>query len=245
MALQPFPAPEDADKFRQDLQDKLNRSDTETTRRDGDRSASPCPTCEGTGFIRVRREDGAWGVTSCQCARDRAIQQKLAVVPNRFRDRTFAMYEPVNPKQEKALQIILRDFTKSFYLYGPVGHGKTHLLYAQYMELVRIERSCMALSMAELIMELRRAELDSEYFCRLRDRVRYADRFHLFLDDIDKFKATEFKFESLFDLFDTLYKRSLHLTATGNLSIDELMDSGRLHPAIVRRIEDTCQVLEV
>ena len=96
-------------------------------------------------------------------------------------------------------------------------------------------------SVGELLSELRRCETDFDYFSIVRHRVRYADQFHLFVDDIDKFKATEFKFEILFDLFDTLYKRNLGVTVTSNYSMSQLANSDRLDPAIVRRIDDMCE----
>jgi hypothetical protein len=35
------------------------------------------------------------------------------------------------------------------------------------------------------------------------------------------------------------------LTVTGNLTLRDLVDRERLHPAIVRRVDDMCAVLEV
>jgi chromosomal replication initiation ATPase DnaA len=99
--------------------------------------------------------------------------------------------------------------------------------------------------MGELISELRHGEINPDYFSIVRHRVRYSDQFHLFVDDIDKFKGTDFKFEVLFDLFDTLYKRNLSLTVTSNYSLAELANSEHLNPAIIRRIDDICQAIEV
>ena len=56
---------------------------------------------------------------------------------------------------------------------------------------------------------------------------------------------TEFKAESLFDLFDTISRRCLGLTVTSNYSLEELGRGGLLHPAIVRRIDDLCVSVEV
>jgi DNA replication protein DnaC len=147
--------------------------------------------------------------------------------------------------QQAARDRIAAEFTGSYFLHGDYARGKTHLATAQYVKLVQIEWPCLFLGMAELIAELRRAELDPDYFCLVRHRARYAERFHLFLDDIDKFKATDFKFEVLFDMIDTIYKRNLGLTVTSNYSLIELARAEAVHPAIVRRIDDICSVLEV
>ena len=46
-------------------------------------------------------------------------------------------------------------------------------------------------------------------------------------------------------MVDTLYRGKHGLTVTGNFSLRDLVDRERLHPAIVRRLDDICMVLEV
>src|SRR5437879_4876167 len=118
-----------------------------------------------------------------------------------------------------------KDFTASFLLEGMYSRGKTHLAITQYAELVKIERPCLFLTMSELLSELRKVELDPEYFCEVRHRVRYANGFHLFIDDIDKFRVTEFRFEAIFDLINGIYSRKLGLTVTTNYTISEVRRS--------------------
>lgn len=202
---------------------------------------SECETCGDTGFICVAGS----GATRCECQKRKAAVEKLRKIPERFRQASFANYIPTDGRQDSALSKISGDFTKSYFIFGDYARGKTHLATAQYVRLVQIERSCEFLSMAELIGELRRSEMDPDYFCTVRQRVRSAEKFHLVLDDIDKFKVTDFKFEVLFDLFDTLYKRKLGLTVTSNYGLRELAQSGAVHPSIVRRIDDICEVVEV
>lgn len=201
---------------------------------------SSCGVCGGTGFVQALDAVGR-----CECRKQRVIHAKLADIPERFRSSSFANYIPVDARQDSALEQVAGDFTGSFFLFGDYARGKTHLATAQYVKLIQIERPCMFLCMAELISELRRSEMDPDYFCTVRMRARYAEQFHLFIDDIDKFKATDFKFEVLFDLFDTLYRRKLGLTATSNYSLRELATTQTLHPAIVRRIDDTCRAVEI
>jgi DNA replication protein DnaC len=204
-------------------------------------SSDACPDCEGRGY-RYLVVDGDVGVRRCECLRKRIVDQKLSEIPERFRGSTFENYVPTDAKQETARNAIQLDFTRSFYLYGDYARGKTHLATAQYRQLIEIERPALFMSMGELLADLRKAETNDEYFCLVRQRVRYADNFHLFVDDIDKFKGTEFKTEVLFDLFDTIYKRKLGVTITSNCTLAELRG---IHPSIVRRIDDTCQALEV
>jgi hypothetical protein len=44
---------------------------------------------------------------------------------------------------------------------------------------------------------------------------------------------------------DTLYRHKHGLTVTRNYSLPNLVDRECLHPAIVRRLDDMCTVLEV
>jgi len=71
------------------------------------------------------------------------------------------------------------------------------------------------------------------------------EAFHLFWDDIDKLKLTDFKSEVLFDLVDSLYRHNHGLTVTSNFSMRELMERERMPPAIVRRLDDMCTAVEL
>jgi len=46
-------------------------------------------------------------------------------------------------------------------------------------------------------------------------------------------------------LVDSLYRQKHGLTVTGNHSMGDLIEHERMHPAIVRRLDDMCRVVEV
>jgi DNA replication protein DnaC len=69
--------------------------------------------------------------------------------------------------------------------------------------------------------------------------------YHFFWDDIDKLKPTDFKTEVLFELVDALYRRKHGLTVTANYSLKDLVERERMHPAIVRRLDDMCRVIQI
>ena len=68
---------------------------------------------------------------------------------------------------------------------------------------------------------------------------------HLFWDDSDKMKSTGFKTELPFDLADNLYRQKQGLTVAGNDSMRDLAEHERMHPAIVRRLDDRRRLVEV
>lgn len=185
------------------------------------------------------------GVCPCDCRRQKILRVRLQDIPERFRDVTFQGFIPRSVPQQEIRDRIWNDFTGSYFICGDYGCGKTHLATAQYIRLLQIERSAMFFTMAELLGELHRSALDSDYFCTVRHRARSAEKFHLFIDDIDKFKVTDFKHEVLFDLMDTIYKRKLGLTITSNYTLSELATAGSVHPSIVRRIDDICAVVQL
>jgi DNA replication protein DnaC len=95
----------------------------------------------------------------------------------------------------------------------------------------------------ELVEELRRAECDEDFVSPVFAAASRRAPYHLFWDDIDKLKLTDFKTEVLFDLVDNLHRQKHGLTVTGNYSMGDLVDHMRMHPAIVRRLDDMCRVI--
>jgi DNA replication protein DnaC len=168
------------------------------------------------------------------------------VIPERFREAELESCRPCNPQQERALPL-MKDFPeKSWNLAGSFGSGKAHLYYAQYRRLaIAGGILCHARTTRELVEELRNAELESGFVSPVIKAACDRAPYHLFWDDIDKLKVTEFKTEVLFELVDALYVRKHGLTVTANYSLRDLVESGWLHPAIVRRLDDMCRVIEL
>lgn len=133
----------------------------------------------------------------------------------------------------------------SYFLIGPYGAGKTHLLYAQYRVLLLAGQACHLRTTHDLLEELQKSEMDSDYKSPVLQGIRHSPKYHLFWDDADKFKMTEFKAQGLFDVIDTIYRRNLGITLTSNFSLKELVELEKLHPAFIRRLDELCRVLTV
>jgi DNA replication protein DnaC len=195
-----------------------------------------------------RRVDlpGSAGMRQCECLAEKARDRCLALIPQRFRDSSLDSFKPRDPKQPRALSLMLGDPAGSWYLTGAYGNGKTHLLYARYRELVTTGQvSCHVRTTREFVEELRRAEFDDDFVSPVIAAACRREPYHLFWDDIDKLKLTDFNTEVLFDLVDSLYRQKHGLTVTGNYSMRDLVERERMHPAIVRRLDDMCRVVEV
>ena len=204
-----------------------------------------CRHCLDSGWRRVDLPGGA-GLRQCDRLAAKARARCLALIPQRFQDSSFDSFKPRDPKQQRALSLMLGDPGGSWYLTGAYGNGKTHLLYAQYRELVTAGKvRCHVRTTRELVEELRRVEFDEDFVSPVIAAASRRAPYHLFWDDIDKLKLTDFKTGVLFDLVDSLYRQKHGLTVTGNYSMRDLVEHERMHPAIVRRLDDMCRVLEV
>lgn len=182
----------------------------------------------------------------CECMQRKQKAKALEMVPERFANCSFASFQPRNPMQERVLALMKGSTEGSWYLTGGYGNGKTLLLYAQYRELVQKGTvHCHVRTTRELIEELRRAEIDECFVSPVMKMAGRRGSYHLFWDDIDKIKPTDFKTEVLFHLVDALYRQNHGLTVTSNYSLRDLVEHERMAPAIVRRLDDMCRVLEV
>ncbi|MBN1222951.1 MAG: ATP-binding protein [Candidatus Aminicenantes bacterium] len=178
--------------------------------------------------------------------KERIRAARLAAIPERFRESSFESYRPKNRKQEWALAQMLEDPGGNFYLIGNYGSGKTLLLYAQYRKMVLAGRiRCHVRTTRELVEELRRSEFDDSFVSPVISAASKPDPYHFFWDDVDKLKPTDFRTEVLFNLVDSLYRGNHGLTITSNYSMRDLIERERLHPAIVRRLDDMCRIVEV
>ncbi|MBN2320341.1 MAG: ATP-binding protein [Acidobacteria bacterium] len=202
-----------------------------------------CRICSDTGWCRAEGEEFI-GLKRCKCVKERIRAARLVEIPERFRESTFESYRPGNPKQEWALCQMLEDPDGSYYLTGSYGSGKTHLLYAQYRQMVLAGKiRCHVRTTRGLVEELRRAEFDDGFVSPVLAAASKPDPYRLFWDDLDKLKPADFKTEVLFDLVNSLYDHIHGLTVTANYSLRELIEHERMHPAIVRRLDDMCGVI--
>jgi len=204
-----------------------------------------CPLCRDTGWQRITVSGGD-GMQKCECMPRKQKAKALAMIPERFAHCSFASFQPRNPKHERVLALMMGSAEGSWYLTGAYGNGKTLLLYAQYRALVlKGTVQCHVRTTREFIEELRRAEIDEHFSSPVMMMAGRREHYHLFWDDIDKIKPTDFKTEVLFHLVDALYRQNHGITVTSNYSLRDLVEHERMAPATVRRLDDMCQVLEV
>ena len=173
------------------------------------------------------------------------IQDRLAEIPERFQEATFENYRPKNARQENAHSLMREDPEGSYFLCGPYDCGKTHLLHAQYRALVLAGVACNVRTTVDLLNEIQRMEFDQDFLSPVLSQARSRNRYHLFWDDADKVKITDFRAQALHELIDLIYRNCLSLTITSNFSLKEPEELEKLPPSVIRRIDAMCKVLEV
>jgi DNA replication protein DnaC len=230
-------------------------------------SQSKCEDC-GTDKTRVESnfhgKNDVWYRPNCDCeykkqsekdmerervgkenTRLRKRKQQLTQIPKRFSSVSIDNFIPKTDKQKKAIALLRQNVKGSFLISGDYGQGKTHLLWAQYCEVADGNNIVYPSSMHELLEIFKRSATEDGFekpteFLAIDDGI---EGTHVFIDDVDKFKLTDFKLESLFDFIDTIYRQNIGLTMTSNSTLMELQE--KLSPAIVRRIDDICTKIEL
>lgn len=215
-------------------------------------ATSTCRVCDGSGWIPVTTPDGYRAVRPCRC-RELAIQQarlerlfRDSRIPARFRGKTLGATDRSRcPRGYDIATAYVRDWEKrrtdgqGLMLVGPVGCGKSHLLYAVLQELVCRGVTCFGQTVPDLLDELRPGNGDSDEKLRLLREIQL-----LLLDDLGAQRDTEWVTERLFVILNARYNAMLPTLITSNLTLEEL-DKAPGWKRITDRILEMCDVVRL
>lgn len=157
---------------------------------------------------------------------------------------------------------LFKDFGKgeSYFIYGGVGTGKTHLaaaLIRGYLEKRPVkkikfqdgQRTIQAplvpriVSVPDLLMEIRQVfsgRSEKTEGGLIKD---YGEYRTLFLDDIGVEKATEWALQTLYTIVDNRYREMRQTIITSNLDLNAL--ASRVGDRIVSRITGMCKIVNL
>jgi DNA replication protein DnaC len=168
----------------------------------------------------------------------------------------------------EAIQKKLEGFFKgeSFYLYGPVGMGKTYISCAllrrfaeewreklwrrkyangyEYHSVSRPEFPVLA-SVPQIMLQLRDTfhHNDSCFDTETKIIERFSSKKCILLDDLGVEKPSEFVLQSLYMIVDNRYKNEKHTVFTSNLDLSAIAD--RIGDRIASRITEMCKVIKL
>lgn len=225
-----------------------------------------CEVCSDTGYSFAPVEYRGRTITEarkCECVLRKIAEQKILKIPAEYRSSELATLQPrkdLHPKQAEYIGIMKANPHGKYILSGDFGTGKTHFFWALYREAIAANRKVWAGTLQSLISTYQQAIEASQrnetphILPITADDLRQTETpYSLFLDDIDKARATEYTAEQLFALIDACYSYGHQTVVTTNLSIDRLIeyfgradkDFGRFGGAIVRRLLDNAHEIEM
>lgn len=208
-----------------------------------------CRACGGTGWKPTENGGGRDPVERCECMRIEALAGLLRKVPLPYRDVRLEELRP-SPnsfapigRQAKIIGGIQSQPRGSYFLLGPTGVGKTHLLWALYRWAIEhganrvypAHMPTLALEWHDWVMgnNDRRPVVMREDILRDVDMGRVP---HVFLDEVDKAKASDFVRGRVHGLIDalTLCPRA-QLVLASNMTREEFGEAWG--GDVLRRIE--------
>lgn len=166
------------------------------------------------------------------------VQSMLVPTPPRYRgvssdDIPKEVLErwPFNKNNEK----------HGLYLWGGVGTGKTHVLYAIRVKMAESLFRFRVVNMSELFAEIKHSFNTDNVL----DIVEEGSYYHGF-DDIGTEKDTEWAGEQMYRLVNQFYENRKNFVFTSNLSLKELAGRfGEQGDRIASRIAEMCEVIEI
>ncbi|WP_273536819.1 ATP-binding protein [Pseudomonas sp.] len=195
---------------------------------------SGCPAC-ADAMQRVKDEERI-AAERVKIAADRlAGRLGAALIPARFRDRSFDSFIADLPKQKKALATCkgyAENFAEHFaagrclLLLGNVGTGKTHLATAIANHIIRTTSGTAVYRTVGGILQHIKGSFsrDSDY-SEAEAFAAYTKPSLLIIDEVGATKPTEFELATLFAIINGRYEEKLPTVVISNLSAAELPDA--------------------
>ena len=197
-----------------------------------------CKLCNGTQIICVDKENDIW--QQCECIKQKQIETILAKLP----DYTFKNWEHKELWHKKAQELCIKfiNTDKPFLLLsGTIGSGKTHLCYATVRELIITKKlnKVECITFNELMNTCKNFTTD----INLEDKInKYINCELLFIDDLFKFKPTEYELRIMFDIINSRYIKNRLTIFSSEKYIEELK---YIDEAISSRIQEKAIVIPI
>jgi DNA replication protein DnaC len=197
-----------------------------------------CSICNDTGWVIE-------GGVAKRCTCFEALLKKARVsdlvcesgLRGALLNKTFDNFIPKTKSQRAALEKVKG--SGNFFLIGPWGIGKTHLLAASVNDALK-KGVCAVFFSVPWLLKVIREDLLSNRPVGILEKVCEVE--YLALDDLGKEKPSETVQEKLFMIFDRREIDGLRTCVTSNY-IPETLVSEKLDGAIIDRIVGMCDVI--
>jgi DNA replication protein DnaC len=238
------------------------------------RNEIPCPSCvESPKAIYASPSTGKWFSveSSCKCKKLKYFYERFdSSVGEKYRDISLLSLQPSDKsvlslaRQGKLLEKLRSNPEGSYAFFGPSGTSKTTFLIALFRRALAADTEVIFKNpgadipatvfrvnikrlMDNFVSEAINAEgrLPLEISAeKIRKLAAKGYKTHLFLEEFDKVRYSEFKANCIFELLDTLYENDGQLVLTSNFSKDKFSNlfGEVIGPTILRRITEMCKV---
>jgi DNA replication protein DnaC len=170
------------------------------------------------------------------------IPLKTKNIPARFQHSAYLdVSKELRDKFEQ-----MRKIRKGLYIWGGVGTGKTHLIYA--LSQINIDDwkglEVMIFNTTDMLRQIK-SQFDQPAGNYYDDLFAQILQFKglLILDDLGSEKLTEWVQETFYLIINKRYEEMLPMIFTSNFKISDL--AGRLGDRIVSRIVESCDIVEL
>ena len=183
--------------------------------------SSLCHECRGIGWIFIEGR----GVKACRCRVQAVVDAQLARIPPEYEHLRLDGIKPAparHRKQAPLWKAVRKNPDGCYLICGPSGAGKSALIWVLYRRAVERNRPAVAISLAELVEDYRRAEIarsENEYLPRLSPASLQtkSERWFVGLDDFHFGRPTRFAGEMIYRLLDAAYSYRHQLVVTSQL----------------------------
>lgn len=158
------------------------------------------------------------------------------IIPLRFES---VDYEKLELNIKKIFEA-MKESRKGLYIFGKVGTGKTHIVYALYKQCQKLKFKCRFYNSIDILDKIKDDYRNSDVY-NLKSILDYKGL--LIIDDIGAEKITDWVLETFYRIVNQRYENMLPVIFTSNFSLDELAD--RLGERIPSRIVGSCEIIEL
>jgi DNA replication protein DnaC len=188
-----------------------------------------CQICGDTGTKIVTKNNKDYAMP-CFCV---LRQKKARLFGAIFEDKTLDNYEGRNASMREAKRRMKNSPDKSFYIYGNVGLGKTHLLAGLFDLFFEDGRWTETIILTETQLK--------EAMKRTDDRINLQQSTTVMIDDLGKIGLADWEIQSTFNFYNDVYRYDLQLVISSNYSLEQIAEI--YGGAIARRIEERCEII--
>ncbi len=197
-----------------------------------------CKLCDDMGYILTRDNAGREYAEECTCQEKARLEQILrnSGIAEAFKRRNFNNFKTLDSKatemKEKALQYVKEfDDTKSFFVAGIVGSGKSHITIAIANEFMNKGIAVRYAQYGDMVRELLSCRQDNTNYHTVANK--YKNARVLLIDDLFKGAVTEWNgikrlnsrdIEMLFDIINYRYMKQKPIIVSSEFLPQELLE---------------------